>query len=92
MYGCKYISFSRSTSDLELIARRIIQKEEGGDVSRAVLDDYANPDSSRYACMVETIRQLQNYTTLGYNRLDDLIDAIGLPADILCTYCWTGRE
>ncbi|MBO5998607.1 MAG: amidophosphoribosyltransferase [Lachnospiraceae bacterium] len=92
MYGCKYISFSRSTSDLELIARRVIQKEEGDDIDRTVLEDYANPESARYAGMVETIRRMQNYTTLGYNRLDDLISAIGLPEDILCTYCWTGRE
>ena len=92
MFGCKYINFSRSTSDLELIARRIIQQEEGGDVDRTVLDDYANPNSERYAAMVERIRQQQNYTTLGYNRLDDLIEAVGLPEEKLCTYCWTGRE
>ena len=92
LFGCKYLNFSRSTSEMELITRRIIAQEEGGDVSRDILDDYCNPDSDRYANMVEKIREQQHFTTLAYNRLDDMIDTIGIDKDRLCTYCWDGRE
>ncbi|MBQ9606928.1 MAG: amidophosphoribosyltransferase, partial [Lachnospiraceae bacterium] len=64
MFGCKYINFSRSTSELELIARRVVNKEEGQDVERAILDDYANPDSDRYKRMIEEIRKQLGFTTL----------------------------
>ncbi|MCR5032865.1 MAG: amidophosphoribosyltransferase [Lachnospiraceae bacterium] len=92
MFGCKYINFSRSTSEMELIARRIINKEEGQEVERAVLEDYANPDSDRYAHMLEEIRKQLGFTSLGYNRLDDMLDAVGIDKSKLCTYCWDGRE
>ncbi|MBR0145057.1 MAG: amidophosphoribosyltransferase [Eubacterium sp.] len=92
LFGCKYINFSRSNSDMELIARRVIQKEEGVEVTRTILEDYANPDSDRYHRMLERIRQQLNFTTLAYNRLDDMIAATGLPKESLCTYCWDGRE
>ena len=77
---------------MELIARRVIQKEEGVEVTRTILEDYANPDSDRYHRMLERIRQQLNFTTLAYNRLDDMIAATGLPKESLCTYCWDGRE
>ncbi len=92
MFGCKYINFSRSTSEMELIARRIINKEEGQDVERSVLEDYANPDSDRYAHMLEEIRKQLGFTSLGYNRLDDMLDAVGIDRSKLCTYCWDGKE
>ena len=92
LFGCKYIGFSRSTSDMELIGRRIIQELEGGEVDRAILDDYANPDSDRYHMMLEKMRERMNFTTLRFNRLDDLIDATGISRDRLCTYCWDGKE
>lgn len=92
MFGCKFINFSRSTSEMELIARRMIAKEEGEDVSRDILDDYANPDTDRYHRMVENIRQEMGFTSLKYNRMDDMIKAIGIDADKLCTYCWNGKE
>ena len=92
LFGCKYLNFSRSTSEMELIARQVIAEEEGENVSRAVLDDYANPDSQRYAQMLEEIRNRQHFTTLAFNRLDDLIDATGIEKEKLCTYCWDGRE
>jgi amidophosphoribosyltransferase len=92
LFGCKYIGFSRSTSDMELIGRRIIQELEGGEVDRAILDDYANPDSDRYHMMLEKMRERMNFTTLRFNRLDDLIDATGVSRDRLCTYCWDGKE
>ena len=92
LFGCKYINFSRSTSEMELIARRVILKEEGGDVERDVLTDYADPDSERYAAMLERIKEQLGFTTLSYNRLDDMLDAVGTGRDKLCTYCWDGRE
>lgn len=92
MFGCKYISFSRSTSDMELIARRVIAREEGEDVSREVLSEYADPDSDRYKNMIKGICRQMNFTTLNYNRLDDMLDSVGIDRDKLCTYCWDGKE
>ena len=92
LFGCKYINFSRSNSEMELIARRVIAEEEGEQVERTVLDDYANPDSDRYHLMLEKIRQKLNFTTLKFNRLDDMIAATGIDKENLCTYCWDGRE
>ena len=92
LFGCKYINFSRSNSEMELIARQVISEEEGEKVERTILEDYANPDSDRYHKMLEKIRQKLNFTTLAYNRLDDMIAATGIDRDKLCTYCWDGRE
>lgn len=91
LYGCKYLNFSRSKSDLDLITRRIIREWEGdNDVN--VLDEYADPNSDRYAAMLEEIRKRQNFTSLRYHRLDDLIKSIGIDACQLCTYCFNGVE
>ncbi len=92
LFGCKYLNFSRSNSDLDLITRRIIREREGDFVSPELLADYADPDSQNYADMVEEIRRRLNFTSLKFHRLDDLITSIGLPAESLCTYCWSGRE
>ena len=92
LFGCKYVNFSRSTSEMELITRRVILQEEGTNVEMSVLEDYANPDSKRYETMLEGIRRQLNFTSLAYNRLDDMIEAIGIDPDKLCTYCWNGRE
>ena len=92
LFGCKYINFSRSTSEMELIARQVIRDEEGAEVTREILEDYANPDSDRYRRMVSAIEKKLGFTSLNYNRLDDMVEAIGLPKDQLCTYCWDGRE
>ena len=92
MYGCKYLNFSRATSDLELIARRIIAEKEGDNVSDEVLAEYANPDSERYKDMLSTMSDRMHFTSLAFNRLDDLIKATGLERNCLCTYCWDGRE
>ncbi|MBQ7202727.1 MAG: amidophosphoribosyltransferase [Eubacterium sp.] len=91
-FGCKYLNFSRSTSEMELITRRVIRELEGGDVSDEVLQEYINPDSEKYAAMNEKIRQQLNFTTLRYHRLDDMIESVGIDPDKLCTYCWDGRE
>ena len=92
MFGCPYLNFSRSTSELDLITRRIIRDREGDHVSDELLADYANPDSQNYKEMLEEIRKRLNFTTLRYHRLDDLVESIGISPCKLCTYCWSGRK
>ena len=91
LYGCKYLNFSRSKSDLDLITRRVIQEREE-EVTPEVLEDYSNPCCHKYDEMVEEIRKRQNFTTLRYHRLDDLIESIGISPCKLCTYCFNGKE
>ena len=92
MFGCKYINFSRSNSDMELIARRIVSKLEGHEPERAVLDEYCDPESERYAAMLEGIRRQMGFSSLKFNRLDDMLAAVGVEPCKLCTYCWNGRD
>ena len=93
VYGCKYLNFSRSTSDMDLITRRIIARLEGSDqVPDEVLQEYADPNSQKYETMVEEIRKELNFTSLKYNRLDALLDSVGIEPCKLCTYCWNGKE
>lgn len=91
LYGCKYLNFSRSTSEMELIARRVIQKLEGEN-KYPNLAVYADPDSTEYGQMLEKIREKLNFTTLRYHRLDDMIASVGIDKCKLCTYCWDGKE
>ncbi len=92
LYGCKYLNFSRSKSELDLITRRIIKDFEGDNVSDEVLQKYSDPDTPEYERMVEEIRKQLHFTTLRFHRLDDMLDSTGLPHEKLCTYCWNGRE
>lgn len=92
VYGCKYLNFSRSKSDMDLIARKVIQKLEGPDVSDEILQEYTDPSSEKYEIMIEEIRKELNFTSLKFNRLDDLLDSVGIDPDHLCTYCWNGKE
>jgi amidophosphoribosyltransferase len=92
MFGCKYLNFSRSRSEMELIARRVIEELEGGPVSREVVQEYANPDSEKYQRMVDCICKKLNFTSLRYHRLDDMLESVGIEPECLCTYCWDGRE
>ena len=92
LFGCKYLNFSRSKSEMELITRRVIEELEGPDAPRDVIMKYADPDSEDYAKMIEIIRQKLKFTSLQFNRLDDMLDAVGIERDKLCTYCWDGRE
>ncbi len=92
MFGCKYLNFSRSKSELDLIARRVIKRREGDNVSDETLADYADPDSRNYKEMLEEIRKELNFTSLRFHRLDDMIESVGLPECKLCTYCWNGKE
>ena len=91
LFGCKYLNFSRSKSELDLITRRIIAEREE-EVTPEILAEYADPCTKKYEEMVEEVRKRQNFTTLRYHRLDDLIEAIGLPECKLCTYCFNGKE
>ncbi len=92
LYGCKYLNFSRSTSEMELIGRVVIAELEGGEVTNEILQEYADPDSEKYAKMVEGIRQKLNFTSLRFHRLDDMLESVGIEPDKLCTYCWNGKE
>ncbi len=91
MFGCKYLNFSRSTSDMDLIARRVIAAREKT-VTEEILEEYTNPESQRYEAMLEDIRKKLSFTTLRYNRIDDMIASTGIEPCKLCTYCWTGKE
>lgn len=92
LYACKYLNFSRSTSEMELITRRVIKELEGDNVSDEVLKEYADPDSEKYQKMVDKICEKLHFTSLRYHRLDDMIKSVGIGADKLCTYCWNGEE
>jgi len=89
-HGCKFLNFSRSRSELDLAARTAIKDlEEEGSKN---LDEYTENDSEKHKEMVENIRQRLKLTTLKYQRLEDLVQAIGLPKEKICTYCWDGSE
>jgi amidophosphoribosyltransferase len=90
VYSCKFLNFSRSRSELDLAARTAIRELEG-DGNRD-LDDYANSRSGKHSDMVEAIRNRLKLTTLRYQKLDDLVQAIGLPKERICTYCWDGTQ
>ena len=93
MFGCKYLNFSRSSSEMDLITRRVIADlEEGNEITQEILEEYADPNSERYANMCEEIRRRSNFTTLRFHRLDDMVESIGLPKCKLCTYCFDGKE
>ncbi len=91
LYGCKYLNFSRSTSEMDLITRRVLKEmeQEGRQID---LKDYVDPESEGYQEMVGRIGKQLNFTTLRYHRLDDMIDSVGIPKERLCTYCWDGQE
>ncbi|MBP3508780.1 amidophosphoribosyltransferase [Oscillibacter sp.] len=91
MYGCKYLNFSRSNSDMELLARKTIQELEG-DEGQQHLDEYADASTERGQCLLSTICKEMGFDSLGYQSLDGLLEAIGIDRDKICTYCWTGKE
>lgn len=91
-YGCKYLNFSRSTSEMDLITRRVIKKLEGVEPTDEIIKEYVDPDGEKYAAMIEEIRKELHFTTLRYHRLDDMIASVGIDSDKLCTYCWDGKE
>ena len=87
--GCRFLNFSRSRSEMDLAGRRAIA-EIGGDAGRGMAA-YTDAGTREYAAMVESIRRRLHLTTLRYQTLPDMIGAIGLPREKLCTYCWTGE-
>ena len=91
LFGCKYLNFSRSSSEMDLITRRVLKEmeQEGREID---LKYYVDPDTAEYAEMVERIGKQLNFTTLRFHRLDDMIASVGLEREKLCTYCWDGRE
>lgn len=91
MYGCKYLNFSRSNSDMELLSRKTIQALEG-DEGQKHLEEYADASTERGRCMLKAICEEMGFDSLGYQSLDGLLEAIGIDRDKICTYCWTGKE
>ena len=91
-YGCKYLNFSRSTSDMDLITRRVITELEGREPDDALIHEYVNPDSEKYQKMIDVICKQLHFTSLRYHRLDDMIASVGIDKSKLCTYCWDGQE
>lgn len=90
VFGCKYLNFSRSRTEMELIARQAINELEGRETDQ--FDEYCDPKTEKYGCMIEYIRKKLNFTSLKYQELHDMLDAIGLPEEKVCTYCWNGKE
>jgi amidophosphoribosyltransferase len=88
-YGCKFLNFSRSRSELDLAARKAISKLEGE--KEVTIEEYADESSDKYAAMVTKIEQRMGLTTLRYQKLSNMIRAIGMPEEKLCTFCWTGE-
>ena len=91
MYSCKYLNFSRATNEMELITRSTIYELEGDEGSK-YLHEYSNPDTERGKKLRQTISNKLHFASLEFQTLEGLIEAIGLPADKVCTYCWTGKE
>ena len=91
MYSCKYLNFSRGNSDMELLARRIVQELEG-DEGQKHLAEYADAKTERGQRMLKCICEKLGFDSLGFQSLDGLLEAIGLDRCRICTYCWDGRE
>ena len=91
LYGCKYLNFSRSSSEMDLITRRVI-KEMEGENKYPDLTAYSDPETEEYQTMVKRIGEQLNFTSLRYHRLDDMIESVGIDRCKLCTYCWDGKE
>lgn len=96
VYGCKYLNFSRSNSEMDLITRKKIAMLEGVEdtsvLSEEVLSQYCDPENPKYEAMVEEIRKELNFTSLQFSRLDDMLESVGIDPCKLCTYCWNGKE
>ena len=90
VYGCKFLNFSRSRSELDLAGRWAIKELIGRDIGDPA--EYTDPESENFKAMVDVIRERLGLTSLRYQKLEDLVKAIGLPKEKLCTYCWDGVE
>ena len=90
MYSCKYLNFSRGNSDMDLLARRIVQELEGDEGHRH-LDEYADASTARGKSLLAAICRKMGFDSLGYQSLNGLLEAIGIDKDKICTYCWNGK-
>ena len=91
MYSCKYLNFSRGNSDMDLLARRVVQELEG-DEGQKHLEEYADATTERGRCLLKAICEKFGFDSLGYQSLDGVLEAIGIDRDKVCTYCWNGKE
>ncbi len=91
MYSCKYLNFSSSKSEMELLTRSTVQEIEG-DEGQKHLDEYADANTERGQCMLKKICEKFGFASLGYQSLEGALEAIGLDPEKICTYCWTGKE
>ena len=91
MYACKYLNFSRSNSEMDLLARQIVRENEGEEGDKH-LEEYADCSTARGQCLLHSICEKLGFASLGYQSLDGLMEAIGIDRDKICTYCWTGKE
>ncbi len=91
MYGCKYLNFSRSTSDMDLIARRTIMELEGEEGFNYI-EEYSDASTERGKKLRESICEKLNFASLEFQSLKGIIEAIGIDEENLCTYCWNGKE
>ena len=91
MYGCRYLNFSRSKSEMELLTRKTIQRLEG-EIGLAHIDEYADRSTERGQCLLKSICQEMGFDSLEFQSLDGMLEAIGLDREKVCTYCWTGKK
>ena len=91
MYGCKYLNFSRSTSDMDLITHRTIMELEGEEGFKHI-EEYADGNSERGKKMRKAICEKFHFASLGFQTIDGVVNAIGIDKCKLCTYCWNGKE
>jgi len=91
MYGCRYLNFSRSKSEMELLTRKTIQRLEG-EIGLSHLEEYADRNTERGQCLLKSICQEMGFDSLEFQSLDGMLEAIGLDREKVCTYCWTGKE
>lgn len=92
LFGCKFLNFSRSRCELDLAARRAIAKLEERELTDEIIEGYLEFGSPKYYAMVEEIRKELNLNTLKFQKLEKLIEAIGVDPSKVCTYCWNGRD
>ena len=91
LFGCKYLNFSRSNSPMELIARRVIHELEGDEGAKYIAE-YSDGTTERGRTLRRVICERFKFASLEFQSVEGIIEAIGLPADCICTYCWTGKE
>ena len=91
MYNCKFLNFSRNNADTDLLARKTVQELEG-DEGAQHLDEYADASTERGQCLLKRICEKIGFASLGYQSIDELLGAIGIDKDKVCTYCWTGKD